>query len=71
MFICVTVKLAGNAIKGRFTYDGWGIVFDGESSWSFGKEFCRNFVIFGVDNTSSSHTGNGKYNFLVLGEGWY
>ena len=71
MFICVTVKLVGNAIKRRFTYNGWGIVFDGECSWSFGKEFCRNFVSFGVDNTSLSHTDNGKYNFLLLGEGWY
>ena len=29
----------------------------------------RIFVIFDVDNSSSSHTDNCKNNFLVLGEG--
>ena len=42
---------------------------DGEGSWSFGNDFARNIKIFGVDNNSSSHTHNGKNNFLVLGEG--
>ena len=27
------------------------------------------FIIFGVDNSSSSHSENGKNNFLVLGQG--
>ena len=36
--------------------------------WSFGYGFVRNFVILGVDNTSSSHTDNRKNNVLVLGE---
>ena len=63
-----TVKLVGNAIKDKFTYNGRGIAFDGEGSWSFGKEFARNVIIFGVDNSSSSHTDNQKKNFLVLGE---
>ena len=46
-----------------------GIAFDGEGSWSFGNDFARNVIIFGVDNNSSSHTDNRKNNFLVLGEG--
>ena len=37
--------------------------------WSFTNDFARNVVIFGVDNSSSSHTDNQKYNFLVLGYG--
>ena len=37
--------------------------------WSFANDFGRNVAIFGVDNTSSSHTDNQKNNFLVLGEG--
>ena len=37
--------------------------------WSYGNDFSRNVVTFGVDNTSSSHTNNQKSNFLVLGEG--
>ena len=36
---------------------------------NFGNDFARNFVIFGVDNSSSSHTNNWKNVFLVLGEG--
>ena len=64
-----TVKLERNAIKSKFTYNGRGIAFDGEGSWSFGNDFARNVVVFGVDNSSSSHTDNRKHNFLVLGEG--
>ena len=37
-------------------------------SWSFVNGFARNVIIFGVDNTSSSHYDNRKNNFLVLGE---
>ena len=32
-------------------------------------EFARNVVIFGVDNSSSSHADNHINNFLVLDEG--
>ena len=32
-----TVKLVRNAIKGIFIYNVWGIAFDGEGSWRFGK----------------------------------
>ena len=41
----------------------------GAVSWSLGHDFARNVIIFGVDNTSSAHTGNGKNNFLLLGKG--
>ena len=64
-----TGKLLRNAIKSKFTYNGQGIPFDGEGSWSFDNAFARNAIIFGVDNTSSSHTDNRKNNFLVLSEG--
>ena len=39
------------------------MVFEGAGSWSFGNDFARNVVIFGVDNSSSSHTVNYKINF--------
>ena len=58
-----------NAIKSKFVYKGGGIAFDGESLCSYDNELARNSVIFVVDNTSSSHTGNPKNNFLLLGEG--
>ena len=41
-----------------------------EKVWgSFGNDFVRNVVIFGVDDSSSSHADNCKNNFLVLCEG--
>ena len=51
-----TVKLVRNADKSKFTYNGRGIGFGGDGSWSFGNDFARNVVIFGVDNSSSFHT---------------
>ena len=63
------VKLVRNIIKNKFTYNGWGIAFDVEGSWSFGNNFVENVAIFGVDNISSSDIDNRKNNFVVLGEG--
>ena len=63
------MKLVRNAIKSKLPYNGQGIAFDGEGCWSFGNDFARNVVIFGVANNSSSHIDNKKKNFLVLGEG--
>ena len=63
------VKLVRNAIQTKFIYNGRGIAFDGEGFWSFDNDSARNVVIFGVDNSSSSHTDNKKNNLLVLGEG--
>ena len=51
-----TVKLVENAIKSKFTRNGQGIAFDGKGSWSFGNDFARNVINFGVDNSSSYHT---------------
>ena len=48
--------------------NGREIAFDGEVGWSFGNDYARNVAIFGVDNSSSSHTDNRKNSFLVLGE---
>ena len=43
--------------------------FNNAGSWSFDNDFARNVIIFGVDNSSSSHSENRKNNFLVLDEG--
>ena len=45
------------------------MTFDCEDSWSFDNDFARSVIIFGVDNSSSSHVDNCKNNFLILGEG--
>ena len=64
-----TVKLTRNVIKSKFVYICWWIGLDGAGSWSFGNNFARIVVIFGVDNSSSSHTDNQKKILLVLGKG--
>ena len=45
------------------------MTFDGKCICSYGNDFARNVVIFGVDNTSSSHTDYKKNNIFLLGEG--
>ena len=50
-------------------YSSYLIESDGLGSWSFGKDFSRNVIIFGVDNSLSSHTNNRINNALVLDEG--
>ena len=63
------VRLMGNADKNKFTCNGQEIEFDRKDIWNYENDFARNVLIFGVDNTSSSHTDNQKNNFVVLGEG--
>ena len=55
-----TDKSARNTDKSKFTYNGWGIAFDGRGMWDFGNSFARNVLIFGIDNTSFSCTCNQK-----------
>ena len=50
-------------------YSGHGIVFDEKGQWNFGNDSARNVVMFGVDNSSSSHTDNRKNDILVFSEG--
>ena len=50
-------------------YSGYQTAFDGEGEWYFSNNFAWNIVVFGVDNSSSSHTDNRKNDFLVLDEG--
>ena len=57
-----------NSDKSGYVCSGYGIAFDGASSWSFDNDFARNAVIFGVDNSLSSHFDNVKNNFLVSGK---
>ena len=50
-------------------YSEYGTAFDGKSEWNLGNGFARNVLIFGVDNSSSSHTDIRKNKFLILNEG--
>ena len=58
-----------NSDKEKYVYSGYGITFDSVGSWRFDNDFARNVMIFGVDNSSSSHSDNRKNNFSILGEG--
>ena len=62
-------NIVTNSDKSRYVYSGYGIAFDSANSWSFGNDFARNVVIFGVYNSPSSHIDNLKNNFLVSREG--
>ena len=63
-------NIAKNSDKSKYVYSCNGIAFNGLGSWSFGNDFARNFIIFGIDNSSTSHTNNRKKIFLVLVEGF-
>ena len=58
-----------NSDKEKNVYSGYKIAFDSAGSWSFDNETARYVISFGVDNSSSSHAGNYKNNFSMLGKG--
>ena len=62
-------NIVKNSDKEKYVSSGYGITFDSACSWSFDNDFARNVVIFGVGNSSSSHSDHHKNNFLILGEG--
>ena len=55
--------------KEKYVCSGYGIVFDRKSERSFNTYYARNVIIFGVENSWSSHADKLKNNFLMLGEG--
>ena len=58
-----------NSDKEKYLYSGYRLAFDWNGEWRFGNNYARNIRIFGVDNSSSSHSENHKNNFSILGEG--
>ena len=50
-------------------HSGYLITFDSAGFGSFDNGTSRDVIIFGVDNSSSSHADHCKNNFLVLDEG--
>ena len=64
------VTLTKNADIDKYEYSGYGIGFDGRSSFSFpGGGFGQSVLIFWADMSSSSHIDNKKKDILVLGKG--
>ena len=55
------VKSTKNADPEKYEYGGYGIRFDARSQFSWADDsWCKNLVIFGVDNSSSVHVDNKK-----------
>ena len=50
-------------------YSKYRITFDSAVFWNFDNDTARNFIIFGVSNSSWSNSDNYKNNFLILGKG--
>ena len=48
---------------------GYGITHDSAGSWAFNNGTTRNAIIFGVDNSFSSHSDDRKNIFLVVDGG--
>ena len=64
------VRLTKNADMNKYQYSGYGIGFDGKSSFSYPSGgFGQNVIIFGVDMSSSAHFDNKKKDILILTEG--
>ena len=54
------VSLIKNNDIDEYKISGYGIGFDRKGELSFGNEFVRNCIIFGVDMSSSAHVDNKK-----------
>ena len=64
------VTLTKNADLDKHGYSGYGIEFDGKSSFSFlGEGYGQNVLTYGADMSSSAHIDNKKKDILVLGKG--
>ena len=66
--VCIVYDLK-NSDKEKYAYSGYGTTFDSKGSWSFDSYFARNALIFSVDDSSLSDSGNCRNNYLILGEG--
>ena len=63
------VKATKNVNTSHYKYEGYGIAFDGESSFSFGNRIdAKNVIIFGVNTSNSSHSTNKTQNIYALGK---
>ena len=72
--ICLfgATNIVKNSEKEKDVYSDYRISFDGKVERSCGNDYARNVIIFGIDNSSSSHADNLKKFFLILAENfWY
>ena len=63
------VKISKTANTSHYKYEGYGVCFDGKSSFSFGNRIdAKNVIIFGVNNSNRSHSTNKTQNIYDLGK---
>ena len=55
-----------SSYKEKYVYSGYRITFHSSGFWSFDNGTARNVIIFGIDNSSLSHSDNHKNKFLIL-----
>ena len=60
-------SIVKNSDKEQHVHSGYSITFNSTDWGNFGNGTARNFIIFGIDKSSSSHVDNHKNNFLILG----
>ena len=64
------VKITKNADPDKFSYSGYGIGFDFRSLFSITNfDWGKNFIIFGVDMSSSVDIDNKSKDILILDKG--
>ena len=61
------LKITKNENTSHYKYEGYGICFDSESSFSSGNRIDAKNV-FGVNTSNSSHSTNKTQNIYVLGK---
>ena len=61
------VKITKNVNTSHYKYEGYGICFDSESSFSFGNRIdAKNVIIVGVNTSNSSHSTNKTKKYLCF-----
>ena len=63
-----SVKLTKNTDVDKYGYSAYGIGFDRETSFSFGNDFGKNVITFGVDMSSSRKIDNRKKGISIFGK---
>ena len=63
------IKITEDVNTSHYSYSGYGICFDGNSSFSFGSSLsAKNVIIFGCHMSFTSHANNRANNIYVLGK---
>ena len=63
----LAVSLTKHTDIGQYKYSGYGIGFSRRDEFSFGNEYGKNVIVFGVDANNSIHATNKTQNILIHG----